>query len=350
VICCGLALVVCAAGALAQGPAEQQEDTVPKGTASASGTEPKERWMPKGAVLVRPGMKNEVNLPRDVVLDHDPNVYGQPVSRISVTSSPAQDAVDLLWKARALQAVDKIKALVTDMNDPSRQVTIKTRYEAMLEFAYAQVIANSDLVVKRSPKGTSYHLVLNYGDDGLLDVLYSYDNETGECFSFSIDRLPKHRRIGLSASTPDIVLLMNPDDPYEPGLAFHKSSPFLTCVVDSPEQPRMSALDALIIEAKYWNFAKQYDPTGTPPIVSVQVFRKAHPECAGLSDVKLARRVYAKFYADMPLPVFKERFGVDLESIPPQDLAAGSSQVKRGYTAEELDTIEAEPAGQQHSP
>lgn len=146
----------------------------------------------------------------------------------------AQNQVDLLWKARALQAMENIEKSVEKMKDRSQKVTLKKKYETMLEFAYAQIIAEPNIVVKRSPKGTSYHLIFNYGDDGMLDVLYTYDIETNQCTFVSFDSLPKHRRIAIPVSQKfaDIIFIANPRDPNEPGIAFHRSDPFSAQVID----------------------------------------------------------------------------------------------------------------------
>ena len=155
-------------------------------------------------------------------------------STLYVRAVFAQDRVDLLWKARALQAIEKIEKSVERMGDQSEKVTLKEKYEAMLEFAYAQIVAEPNIVVKKSRGVTSYHLIFNYGDNGMLDVLYTYDNESNLCKFMSVDSLPKRRRIAIPVTQrfSDIIFITNPSDPNEPGFAFHRSNPFLTQVID----------------------------------------------------------------------------------------------------------------------
>jgi len=159
-------------------------------------------------------------------------------SAFCVKAVLAQDQVDLLWKARALQAKENIEKSVEKMKDKSQKLTPKMTFEAMLECAYSLIIADPNTVVKKSPKGTSYHLLFNYGDDGMLDVFYNYDNETNQCAFMGIDSLPKHRRIGIPVSPQfaNIIFITNPSDPNEPGIAFDRSHPFSAQVVNPIEE------------------------------------------------------------------------------------------------------------------
>ncbi len=156
-----------------------------------------------------------------------------------------QDPVDLIWKARALQAMEKIEQANAKMKaNPSEKLPQKLKAELMLEFAYAHIIASRDITVKKSRETTSYHLVFNYGEAGMLDVFYTYSSITSECVAFTIARLPKGRCIGLPSAKQgaDMVFFTNPDDPNEPGIVFHRSNPLLCSIVD-PTTPEGVNLD-----------------------------------------------------------------------------------------------------------
>lgn len=142
----------------------------------------------------------------------------------------AQD-VDLLWKARALQASEKMEKFLKQSKKVDSK---KARIEMMVESAYAMIIAMPDIAVKKTPAIVVYHLILNYGDDGMLDVAYLYDAKTYKYQGVRIDRLPKHRCIVFLQGNQlgDFLTISNYDDNSEPMIIFSKSDPFNTLVLE----------------------------------------------------------------------------------------------------------------------
>lgn len=148
----------------------------------------------------------------------------------------SQDTVDLTWKARALQAMEKIEQVSATLKaNPEAGLSLKAKLETMVEFAYAQIIANRDFVVKRGPSGVSYHLVFNYGERGMLDVFYTYVAGKDQCVAVTIARLPKGYGVAIPSNEQGLnaMFFTNMDDPNEPSIVFHRDNPFLCGVVGS---------------------------------------------------------------------------------------------------------------------
>lgn len=142
----------------------------------------------------------------------------------------AQD-VDLLWKARALQASEKMENFLKQSKKVDSK---KARIEMMVESAYAMIIAMPDITVKKTPAIVVYHLILNYGEDGILDVAYLYDVKTYEYYGMRVDRLPKNRGIVFlkGKQLGDFLTISNYEDTKEPMIMFSKSDPFNTLVLE----------------------------------------------------------------------------------------------------------------------
>ena len=140
----------------------------------------------------------------------------------------AQD-IDLLWKARALQAGEKLEKLGKESND-----SIKLRLEIMLESAYGAILAMPEVAAKKTNKIYAYHLIMNYGEDGLLDVVYTYDVNTYEYLGVRIDRIPKNRGALMMAGdkATDFFAIANNIDNSEPMIIFSRSNPFGASVVE----------------------------------------------------------------------------------------------------------------------
>lgn len=145
---------------------------------------------------------------------------------IFTSVASAQD-IDVLWKARALKASENIEVL-------SRQKDTKeNRVKLMVESAYALILMEPDIVRKQTPSVVIYHLIFNYGSDGIFDIGYVYDAKTYRFMGTRIDRLPKHRAIIHMADSraSDFIALKNYQDESEPIIMFSQSNPFLTDVV-----------------------------------------------------------------------------------------------------------------------
>lgn len=152
-----------------------------------------------------------------------------PVVLLAQTSSPntGKKRVDLLWKARAFQAIERIKEF---SDNPPEPLTKKIRYEMSFEVAYANFLQLPETLIKKSPHNTSYHIVFNLG--GLLDVLYTYNNESEMLVSVGIDRLPKGTRVvipsGAAKNTflSNYIIVSDINEPDNPSILFSLTDPF----------------------------------------------------------------------------------------------------------------------------
>lgn len=137
--------------------------------------------------------------------------------------------VDLLWKARALQAIEKMETLGEKIKKEDSQ---RLRYEILIEFAYSNIIATPEMCVYRNDAVTTYHLIMHFGEDGLLDVLYNFDVKSEKLVTVSIDLLPKNRRVVMYSGEESYFYIFNRTDPNEPMIKFSKTNPFGTTVAD----------------------------------------------------------------------------------------------------------------------
>lgn len=141
----------------------------------------------------------------------------------------AQDA-DMLWKARASQASEKIKEIKKKMAKDDSKIL---RFEGMVESAYAMITATPEVTMQKTPAIATYHLLLNYDDDGMLDVVYLYDLKTNKYVGVRIDRLPKNRGVVLlQGKLSDFITISNYTDIKEPKIMFSKSDPFKVYVLE----------------------------------------------------------------------------------------------------------------------
>jgi hypothetical protein len=135
----------------------------------------------------------------------------------------AQD-IDLPWKARASQALEKLKEIKNKMAKDDSKIL---RFEGMVESAYAMIVAAPQVTMAKTPTIATYHLLLNYGDDGMLDVVYLYDLKTHKYFGVRVDHLPKNRSVlFLQGKLIDFIIISNYIDTNEPEVMFSKSDPF----------------------------------------------------------------------------------------------------------------------------
>lgn len=139
--------------------------------------------------------------------------------------------VDLMWKARALQASDNLKLLKSEIKNKD---SVETKLKIMLESAYGLIIVQPDIAVKKTNVIIAYHLIMNFGDDGMLDVAYIYDTSYNY-IGARVDRLPKKRSIQFleKKSVDDLFMIMNVEDNKEPMIAFSKSNPLEARVISN---------------------------------------------------------------------------------------------------------------------
>ncbi len=146
-----------------------------------------------------------------------------------LSTSYAQDP-DTLWKARAAQASEKLKEIKKKMAKDNSKVL---RFEGMVESAYAMIVAAPDVTMKKTPTLATYHLLLSYGDDGMLDVVYLYDLKTKKYIGLRVDRLPKNRGVVfLEGKLDNFITISNYTDMKEPKVMFSKNDPFKIYVLE----------------------------------------------------------------------------------------------------------------------
>jgi hypothetical protein len=100
--------------------------------------------------------------------------------------------IDLLWKARALQAGENLEELRKQLDVNNSR---KLRFDIMIESAYLGIIIAPEILIKTEDNIKAYHLFFNYGDDGFLDVVYVYDRLTMESIGARVGSLPKNRAV-----------------------------------------------------------------------------------------------------------------------------------------------------------
>ena len=159
-----------------------------------------------------------------------------PVILLAQTSlsSKGENDIDLLWKARALQAVERIEKFTAN---PPKPLTKKVKYEIAFEASYAAFLTYPEMLIKKQPHNTSYHLFFNWGDEEMLDVLYTYDNESQKLISVGIDHLPKDARIVIPSKAlkdsylTDYIYVSSINEPNNPSILFSLTDPFSNFVL-----------------------------------------------------------------------------------------------------------------------
>lgn len=135
--------------------------------------------------------------------------------------------IDLLWKARGVQAVERLDSLA--------KIKVKSKklaYEKMCESAYSFIAAYPDNAIKHTDLATVYHLFFNFGDDGNLDIAYVYDkNQT--LLALRVDALPKKRSTLISKDANGFVSIVNNFSDNDPILVFSTTNPFEYVVLAS---------------------------------------------------------------------------------------------------------------------
>ncbi len=138
-------------------------------------------------------------------------------------------APSTLWKARGLEAAEKLEAITPRMSSKDKSDAKRATWEGLLEAAYALHVARPEVVRKVTGKNEAFHLILSAGEAGLLDVVYLYSPKTGENHGLRVDRLPTGWQVllikdalsnGMIGITPDegaggVLLLFSIDRPLE---------------------------------------------------------------------------------------------------------------------------------------
>jgi hypothetical protein len=101
-----------------------------------------------------------------------------------------------LWKARALEAADKLKTLESKIDrlreswqSPEANAL---KCEGMLETAFILHLTEEAIVHKVQDKGMhGFKIILNGGDQGFFELMYVYDPQTWRLKATTVLSLPK---------------------------------------------------------------------------------------------------------------------------------------------------------------
>ncbi|GEM_PF-7021157 len=149
-----------------------------------------------------------------------------------ISNTAFSQPISTLWKARALEAGEKLKKLETELKKiPTKEQEKKTpKYrklmcEIMLEASYAMHIAAPEVVHKTDENYEFYHIVLNAGED-VFDLVYVYTKD-GKHMATRIDRLPKKWQLIMAPFFPERLSLIITDGCV---IVFNLKDPFLNTV------------------------------------------------------------------------------------------------------------------------
>jgi hypothetical protein len=147
----------------------------------------------------------------------------------AVARSPAT-----IWKARALEAGDKVKSLHTrlekvpdaEWNSPEANYT---KCSAMLESAYSLHLTQERIVHKTGTNGETFYILLSGGDAGTFGIGYVY-SKVGELVASRIDGLPTGWHLDFVVGAPNLVAVKEPE---VCTFIFHLSDPFKATVLST---------------------------------------------------------------------------------------------------------------------
>jgi hypothetical protein len=100
----------------------------------------------------------------------------------------AAPSVAMLWKARALEAIDASKRVAS--SEPGST----GRYKLMIEMAFMLHAAGAkqeQVVHQKDKNGEYFHIMLNGDADGMFDLVYVY-SPSGVLTATRVDALPRH--------------------------------------------------------------------------------------------------------------------------------------------------------------
>lgn len=145
-------------------------------------------------------------------------------------SASAGGELDRQWKARALQAVEKIDSLSKAME---KKQDPELLYSAMIEMAYANFLSPDlkSVVHKKTSVTNAYHLFFRLPESDsthdFLDIVYLYDVKTEEFLGVRVDRLPSYWSINPSfPQRENLIAFSHHTSPTAPSLIFSKTNPF----------------------------------------------------------------------------------------------------------------------------
>jgi hypothetical protein len=162
---------------------------------------------------------------------------------VLLSTPAASQSVPQLWKARALEAGEKLQALrrkLEQFRDRwNSQEANDLKCESLLESAFALHLTHESIAHKilKSDRH-AFKIVLNGGDQGLFDLTYMYDPPNWTLVSMEILALPRaweviHPRELKSAG--GVMLLVRDKADADPRcvFGFSQDDPFLAHVVRS---------------------------------------------------------------------------------------------------------------------
>ena len=149
----------------------------------------------------------------------------------------AQVSAPQLWKARALEAADKLKTLESKIDrlrgswqSPEANAL---KCEVMLESAFILHLTEEAIVHKVLDGGHhGFKIILNGGDQGVFDLMYVYDSRTWQLTAASMFSLPKAWQLiffaGTSPEVRGFILLIQGEQAAAPmcSMAFSPDKPF----------------------------------------------------------------------------------------------------------------------------
>jgi hypothetical protein len=161
---------------------------------------------------------------------------------IALITTPlaAQMAAPQLWKARALEAGEKLQALSRKLEAlrdrwNTREAN-ELKCEIMLESAFALHLTHESIAHKILKSGRhAFKIVLNGGDQGLFDLTYIYDPATWSLVSMEVLSLPRAWEVihpAEARSMGGVLLLVKDKGDGDPRcvFGFSQDSPFFAHV------------------------------------------------------------------------------------------------------------------------
>lgn len=104
---------------------------------------------------------------------------------------PEPSAASRAWRVRAAQAGEFLEDIQKRLDDERPGVAKKAKCEALVEMAFLSHSASSELygvVHKIDGELEAFHLMLNGGDAGILDLAWI---PKGQAWMFRVDSIPK---------------------------------------------------------------------------------------------------------------------------------------------------------------
>jgi hypothetical protein len=154
---------------------------------------------------------------------------------VAPSSARAKVSIASQWKARAFDAIERLKNYGKQMKNGGVSAAEEHQLSVwmVVEYAYAAHL-DPDLgksVHKSEPDGgESFHLLLNGGDAGLFDLLYTYDKK-GELKGTRVDMLPKGWSVGVLPGSQLLIVFNSNRDAF----FFDTTDPFAAIGVPSAD-------------------------------------------------------------------------------------------------------------------